>query len=78
VVYPNPVTGNEIHIYVDATIQQQLYFQIINEYGALMLNASIPNNFILNISNIPSGAYFYKVLTASGQKLKSGVLVITH
>jgi hypothetical protein len=64
-VYPIPVT-DFINIEITPIDTSQLILELFNNSGVKLFSKKVVNQPILqvNISNIPSGVYFLKVLTS--------------
>ncbi len=59
-LYPNPVVNQATIIYPDA--DKNVSFEVFNDLGqSILINENIKSNpFVVNLSNLNSGFYFYK------------------
>jgi Secretion system C-terminal sorting domain/PKD domain len=73
-VYPNPASSL---VFVDVKGYANISISLFNLIGELVLNTELNNGQHFDASNLASGAYIYKVYTATSE-LKVGKLIITH
>ncbi|HTA63697.1 MAG TPA: S8/S53 family peptidase [Bacteroidia bacterium] len=82
VVYPNPAT-NALNFVFNSTETENYTVSLMNTLGQTVkvmtttANSSILNKVSFDVSDLATGAYMYKVTSASGQS-NSGKVLITH
>jgi len=74
-VYPNPFSVSTSIMINDATQIKNYQLRVYNVLGAEVMNTTVTKQVTtLETSNIPSGIYFYKVLS-NGKTIQSGKLI---
>ncbi|MCB0805997.1 MAG: T9SS type A sorting domain-containing protein [Bacteroidales bacterium] len=72
-IYPNPAS-DKIHINLLNQISGSFEISLVNNQGSEVLNQSFDeNNAVLDISQLPNGVYFLKVIDGENSKVKKVV-----
>lgn len=76
IVYPNPVVRTQ-PLNILANLEDELMFELINSTGHIVLQQIINDvPELVNIQHLSKGIYYYRILSKSKQKVKSGAIVI--
>lgn len=76
IVYPNPVVRTQ-PLYVLAKQEDELTIELMNSTGQIILQQMINEvPEAVNIQHLSKGIYYYRILSKSKQKVKSGAIVI--
>jgi hypothetical protein len=73
-VYPNPATGT---LYFEGQ-QAGLSCELISVNGRSVLHHQLAGKSAIDVSNLPSGLYFYNVADAGGNIVQRGKVIITR
>jgi Secretion system C-terminal sorting domain len=79
-VYPNPTSGifTVVLSHAELVSASQPFVEIYNEIGQKVIVATlkqIQTDNLIDLSNQPSGVYFYRVLTVAGKLIGDGKIV---
>jgi hypothetical protein len=70
ILYPNPSSG-ELNLFLESNLGEISSVTIINAIGMVVLQKNEIGNKSINVSCLPNGIYFVKVLTSKGECLFS-------
>ena len=70
ILYPNPSSG-ELNLFLESNLGEISSVTIINSIGMVVLQKNEIGNKSINVSCLPNGIYFVKVLTSKGECLFS-------
>lgn len=69
-IYPNPVKGGIVHVYCK-DCPDLAHFRLLDTAGRVVSEAdAAPQNFTLNLNNVPSGLYFLQVYSAKNSEVR--------
>jgi len=77
-LYPNPVNRSTTIMIKDASLLNNYELRIYNIRGTEVMSTTITNeSTTLEIGNLPSGVYFYK-MNGRNKTVKSGKMILQH
>jgi len=78
-IYPNPAE-DVLHIEIVRNYSQNLYCQIYDIFGQLIMNCSLGNDYMidkgLNLSSLSSGIYLIRIVDSSDSVIESQKLIV--
>jgi hypothetical protein len=70
---PNPSTGI---VYLYSNVSEKLSWQVYNANGQVVVNKELAANNREDLSNLPSGTYFYNVINSQGEVIQKDKFTI--
>jgi len=70
VVYPNPITENQINIDLSNNTLTNGQALIINSSGQKIIEREVRNQVSIDMSNVPNGIYILKIITEKGSTIR--------